>query len=176
MESIKKVLSSVIDNDFTRPDMIDTPKRWAKMMSELTTPKEFEFTTFDAGKNQEMVIVTDIPYASICAHHLIPFFGKCHIAYIPRKKLAGLSKLPRTVKYFMRAPQVQEELTSQIADFLEQKLDPRGVAVVMKGEHLCMSLRGVETPGTLTVTSAMRGVFLDNSNNARQEFLRLIPS
>jgi len=174
-EDVKDILGRVMMNDFLRADMQDTPKRWAKMMRELTTAEEFEFTTFEADGPQEMVIVTDIPYASICAHHLIPFFGKCHIAYIPRRKLAGLSKLPRTVKYFMRRPQVQEELTSQIADYLDFHLEPRGVAVVMKGEHLCMSLRGVQTPGTLTITSAMRGVFLDNGNNARSEFLNLIP-
>jgi GTP cyclohydrolase I len=171
---IANVLKYVTGNKFEAPHMKATPRRWASMMEILTSPVEFEFTTFE-DDHQEMVLVADIPFFSLCAHHLIPFFGKAHVAYIPNGKLVGLSKIPRTVKYFSSSLQVQETLTSQVADFLDAQLAPRGVAVVMKGEHLCMAMRGVQVPGTQTTTSAMRGVFLDNDNTARAEFLALIP-
>ena len=171
---VKAGLSIVTGQDEWEGHMQRTPERWATMMSDLTTREEFDFTTFDSEGHREMVTVQNIPFYSLCAHHLIPFFGTCSIAYVPKEKLAGLSKLPRTVRHFMRGLQVQEKLSSEIADFLVDKLDPMGVAVVLSGEHLCMTMRGVEVPGTITHTSAMRGVFLDDTNNARAEFLALI--
>lgn len=170
----KRLLQEVIKKRYwDRADMENTPSRWAKMMHELTTSEEFEFTTFPTD-HQTMVLVKDIDFVSICAHHLIPFFGKCHVAYIPNKKLAGLSKLPRTVEFFMRKPNTQEELTQEICDFIVLNTDARGVAVVMSGTHLCMAIRGVRQPNAITTTSALTGVFLEKDNNARQEFLDLI--
>lgn len=174
LDVVKDTLDRVVQKGLKRPDMEDTPKRWAKMMREMTTPIEFEFTTFPTD-HQTMVIVQDIDFASLCAHHLIPFFGKAHIAYIPNELLAGLSKIPRTVEKFMRDATTQEELTQHICDFLQLELEARGVAVVLRGTHLCMALRGVQQLNAVTTTSALTGVFLDNHNNARQEFLSLIP-
>jgi GTP cyclohydrolase IA len=152
-----------------------TPERFLAMLQELTTPEPFEFTVFDNDGVDEMVVVQDIPFYTLCAHHVIPFFGKAHIAYIPGSKIAGLSKFARAVKYFSRGLNVQEELTKNISDFLNEKLvDPIGVGVIMRGEHLCMTMRGVQTPGTFTTTSAMTGAFRDPSELARTEFLNLI--
>lgn len=152
-----------------------TSARFVKMMMELTTPEEFNFTTFDNTEHvDEMIIIQNIPFYTLCNHHVIPFFGEAHIAYIPDKDIAGLSKFARTVKYFAKGLWVQEHLTTEIADYLEEKLEPLGIAIVMKAEHLCMTMRGVQTPGALTTTSAMRGVFLDPTKGARNEFLTLI--
>jgi GTP cyclohydrolase I len=174
LEKVRHVLNDVLPIGLHSSDMEDTPKRWAKMMREFTSPTDFEFTTFPTD-HKTMVVVTDIDFVSLCAHHLIPFYGKAHVAYIPNKKLAGLSKLPRTVEYFMRDATTQEELTNAIVDFLQKELNPMGAACIMKAQHLCMSLRGVQQRNALTSTSALTGVFLDNTNNARQEFLSLIP-
>lgn len=159
--------------------LVDTPKRWIKMMKELTNgdTDEFTFTMFENTlPRSEMVIVGPIRYNSLCAHHVIPFFGHVWIAYIPEEKIAGLSKLARTVKWFSKGLWTQEELTSEIATFLEEKLKPKGVAVFMKGEHLCMSLRGVKEPEALTITTSLRGVFLKPMPGAdpRQEFFDAI--
>jgi GTP cyclohydrolase I len=121
----------------------------------------------------EMVIVKDIDFYSLCEHHLLPFFGKCHVAYIPSHRVIGLSKIPRIVDVFARRLQVQERLTNQIADTIRDKIAPLGVAVVMEATHLCMSMRGVEKQNSFAVTSAMQGVFRDNSRT-RMEFLELI--
>src|SRR5205814_2300084 len=121
----------------------------------------------------EMVIVKDIDFYSLCEHHLLPFFGKCHVAYIPSKKVIGLSKIPRLVEIFSRRLQVQERLTNQIADTILQKVDPKGVAVVMEGTHLCMSMRGVQKQNSFAVTSAMHGIFRDKART-RMEFLELV--
>ena len=120
-----------------------------------------------------MVIVKDIDFYSLCEHHLLPFFGKCHVAYIPKKKVIGLSKIPRLVEVFARRLQVQERLTHQIAEVIDQKISPLGVAVVMEGTHLCMAMRGVEKQNSLAITSAMLGAFRDNART-RSEFLELI--
>lgn len=175
---VRAVLQSVTGYDFDAHHMQDTPKRFVKMMKELTTQEEFEFTVFKNEQSiDQMVVVQDIPFYTLCAHHMIPFFGKAHIAYIPGDYIAGLSKFARTVRYFMRGLTVQEDLTQNICDFLVEKLvDPLGVAVIMRGEHLCMTMRGVQTPGTLTTTSALHGVFLDPSTKAREEFLSLVTS
>lgn len=154
----------------------DTPERFVKMLEELTIPENFQFTTFPNKdpRIDEMVVVQDIPFYTLCAHHIIPFFGYCHIAYIPEESVAGLSKFARTVKAASKGFHIQEELTASIADFIEKRLEPKGVAVVMRAEHLCMTMRGVQVPGTQTTTSSMRGVFLDPEKGARQEFLSLI--
>ena len=153
----------------------DTPMRFRKMLQELTTKEEFTFTTFETTSD-EMVIVQDIPFYTFCAHHILPFHGKAHVAYVPQGKLCGLSKLARSVQYFAAGLNVQEELNNSITDFLEAHLDPKGVGVVMLAEHLCMTMRGVQVPGTITTTSSMRGCFLDPTKGARQEFLQLIKS
>jgi GTP cyclohydrolase I len=150
-----------------------TPERFVKMLDELTTPEDFKFTTF-ASTHDEMITVSPIPFYSLCAHHVIPFFGEAHVAYIPQGAIAGLSKIARTVKYFSRSLWVQEDLTWTIAEHLEERLSPLGVAVIMKAEHLCMTMRGVQSPGTKTTTSIMRGVFIDPKKEARHEFLRII--
>jgi GTP cyclohydrolase I len=121
----------------------------------------------------EMVIVKDIDFYSLCEHHLLPFFGKCHVAYIPRRRVIGLSKIPRLVDVFARRLQIQERMTNQIAETIREKIDPMGVAVVCEGTHLCMSMRGVEKQNSFAVTSAMIGIFRDNART-RLEFLDLI--
>jgi GTP cyclohydrolase I len=159
------------DND---PHLGNTPTRFAKMLRELTTPEQFEFTTFPNRGTDEMVIVKDIPFYTLCAHHVIPFFGVAHVAYIPEAEVAGLSKLARTVQLFAKGLNVQEELTQTVANYIEEQLQPKGVAVVMVAEHLCMTMRGVQVPGTKTTTSCMKGVFSDHDRMARAEFLELI--
>jgi GTP cyclohydrolase I len=150
-----------------------TPERFVEMLRQMTTREEFKFTTFPA-KHDEMVIVEPISFYTLCAHHLAPFFGFAYVAYIPDELVAGLSKLPRAVKYVAKGFHVQEELTGEIADFLEEKLHPKGLGVILKAEHLCMAMRGVEERNVKTTTSAMRGVFLDTTKGARNEFLQLI--
>jgi GTP cyclohydrolase I len=149
----------------------DTPKRFAAMLMELTTPEEFTFTTFPAKGMDEMIVVGPIPFVSVCNHHVIPFVGSAWVGYIPGELMAGLSKFARVVQHYAKALQVQERLTVQIADYLEEELEPKGVAVVLKAEHFCMTVRGVQTPGVLTTTSAMRGVFSEHDKTAKAEFL-----
>jgi GTP cyclohydrolase I len=157
-----------------------TAERFVRAMYSLTTPKAEDiakFTVFDNPGNDEMIVQTNIPFVSLCAHHLLPFQGVCHIAYIPGSKICGLSKLARTVRHFSTGRNVQEDLTQKIARFLWMKLvDPIGVAVVMSAEHQCMTIRGVQAQGTKTKTSAMLGAFADHDKQARSEFLALIRS
>ncbi len=156
------------------PQERDTPKRMAQAIKELTTPDtSWEFTTFDTTSD-EMVVVADIRFASLCRHHVLPYTGVAHVAYIPNGKLAGLSKIPRYVLQCAASLSTQEELTTEIADGLEEKLTPLGVAVAMEAEHTCMSIRGVQATGTRTYTAAMRGVFADHDKTAKQEFLSRI--
>jgi GTP cyclohydrolase I len=143
------------------------------MLIEMTTPCDIKWKDFPSEAD-EMVIVEAIPFTSLCAHHVLPFIGVAHVAYIPQGKIAGLSKFARVVKHFAARLQVQEELTGQIAHYLEDQLDPIGVGVVLKAEHLCMSIRGVQAVGTTTTTSCMLGAFGDHSKQARGEFLSLI--
>lgn len=176
---IRRVLehaTGISQEDFIHdPHLKDTPERWLKMMRELCTPEEFKFTTFDnEEKVNEMVVVSPVPFYSLCAHHVIPFHGVAHVAYVPDSKLVGLSKIARAVKGMAKGLHVQENLTNYIAEYLQDKLEPIGVAVVMRAEHLCMAMRGVEVAGTFTTTSAMRGCFLDPEKRAREEFLSLI--
>jgi GTP cyclohydrolase IA len=154
-----------IGEDLEREGLRETPRRVARMYEELTAglhsdPSEVLQVVFEEG-HDELVMVRDIPLASICEHHLAPFIGKAHVAYIPneRGQITGLSKLARVVDGLSKRPQVQERLTSQIADALVERLDPQGALVVIEAEHLCMTTRGVRKPGSITVTSAVRGVF-----------------
>lgn len=153
----------------------NTPKRWIKALRAQLGEEEppFEFTTFESTAD-DMVIVQDIEFASMCAHHLLPFIGHAHVAYIPQGRVVGLSKIARCVRQQSLGLWMQEELTQSIADQFVENLEPKGVAVVMKAEHTCMSVRGVRAVGSKTTTSCMKGVFLDNQNNARAEFLSLI--
>jgi GTP cyclohydrolase IA len=159
--------------DLDRPDMGLTPRRLAKAYAELLEVGEFDFTTFanDEGYD-ELVLVRDIPFQSVCEHHLLPFVGVAHVGYLPAKRIVGLSKLARTVDHCARRPHTQERLTMQIADLLEQHLQPRGVGVVLLAEHTCMTLRGAKAPGSRTSTSSLRGHLREDAA-ARAEFLAL---
>lgn len=172
------LLLEAVGEDVTREGLIDTPRRVARMYKEvfsgLHKDPEKELAVYFTEDYDEMVIVKDIPFYSMCEHHLVPFFGKAHVVYIPSKGIiTGLSKLARVVEVFARRPQVQERMTNQIADLIMKKLDPIGVMVVIQAEHLCMSMRGVLKPGAKTVTSAVRGVFTDDIA-ARAEAMSLI--
>lgn len=168
----------LLGEDPTRPGLKSTPQRVEKAFRHLTrgyrqdVEKVLNRALFPSDYN-EMVIVKNIDFFSLCEHHLLPFFGKCHIAYIPNKKVIGLSKIPRLVDVFSRRLQVQEHLTCQIADTIQEKIDPIGVAVVMEANHLCMMMRGVEKQNALAVTSAMLGIF-KTEYKTRAEFLDLI--
>lgn len=156
----------------------DTPHRVAKMwINELcagyTTDVGNLFKTFEDSA-RDMVIVKDIPLVSCCEHHLVPFIGHAHVGYLPSGRVVGLSKIKRVVDAYGRRLQIQERLTRQIADAMEEHLNPRGVMVVIEAEHLCMTIRGVQAPGTRTITSAVRGLFNENTEGEKDEFLRLI--
>lgn len=152
----------------------DTPRRAALAYKELLTNRPFKATTFpNIHQYDELVIVRSIPFHSLCEHHLLPFYGQAHVGYLPAERIVGLSKLARVVEHFSRRLQVQENLTAQIADWLETSLKPKGVGVILEAEHLCMSLRGVKCVGSKTVTSALKGK-LRESPQTRQEFLQLI--
>jgi GTP cyclohydrolase IA len=151
----------------------DTPRRVADAYAELLTPQPFRATTFpNDGGYDELILARAIPFHSLCMHHLLPFHGLAHVAYLPGERIVGLSKLGRVVEFFSRDLQIQERLTTQIADWLERELEPKGVGVVLEAEHLCMSLRGVQKLGAKTVTSALRGLVRDDPRT-RQEFLAL---
>ena len=163
-------LGADVENEGLR----ETPRRMAHAYAELLTPKTFEPTTFPNEEGyDELVVATHIQFHSLCMHHLLPFYGVAHVAYLPNDRILGLSKLARVVEYFARDLQVQERLTKQVADWLEDHLQPRGVGVVFEAEHLCMSLRGVKKPGTKTVTSALHGCLRDDART-RQEFFELV--
>jgi GTP cyclohydrolase I len=165
------LLEATTGLDPAHPQEQKTAARFVKALQELTTPdKGWEFTTFDT-LSDEMVVVRDIRFASLCRHHVLPFMGVCHVAYVPNVKLAGLSKIPRLVRSISRGLNTQEELNYSIAYNLEEELNPKGVGVVMEAEHTCMTIRGALVPGTLTRTASMRGVFSDHSKTAKAEFL-----
>jgi len=153
--------------------LAETPRRMARAYAELLTPREFNVTTFpnDEGYD-ELVLVRDIPINSVCEHHLLPFTGKAHVGYLPGDRIIGLSKLARVVELFGHGLQVQERLTKQVADWLQNRLRPRGVGVVIEAEHLCMTLRGVQAAGTRTITSTLLGTLRDDARS-RAEFLNL---
>lgn len=151
-----------------------TPKRFVKFWKEFVTPDQFQLTTFDSEGCDGIIISKDIPFFSICEHHLAPFFGTAAIAYIPNgKKIVGISKLPRTLELFARRPQNQERITKQVAEYLMKNLEARGVAVIINARHLCQEMRGVKKPGVNTITSEMLGVFKDDSS-ARNELMNLL--
>jgi len=172
-------LLSAIGEDVSRDGLLETPRRVAEMYTELfsgldTDPARHLRVTFEAG-HDEMVLVRDIPFTSLCEHHLVPFMGHAHVAYIPGEdgRITGLSKLARLVEGYARRLQVQERMTVQIADALVTELEPRGALVVIEAEHLCMSMRGVRKPGTSTVTSSVRGIF-HTDGATRAEALQFI--
>ena len=178
MQDVIRQLLAALGEDPAREGLVDTPKRVEQAMRFLTSGYSADVDAvlnnalFTVDYN-EMVIVKDIDFYSLCEHHLLPFFGRCHVAYLPQGRVIGLSKIPRLVEIFARRLQIQERLTSQIADTIRRKVQPLGVAVVMEAAHLCMSMRGVEKQNSVAVTSAMLGVFRDDART-RMEFLELI--
>jgi GTP cyclohydrolase I len=160
--------------DLTDESLARTPERVARMYSELLSARPFDITTFpNDGAYDELVIVRDIPFSSLCEHHLMPFTGVAHVAYLPGQRIVGLSKLARVVALYAHRLQVQERMTTQIADWLEEQLEPHGVGVVLEAEHLCMTVRGVQAPGARTITSAVRGT-VRGDPRTRAEFLALV--
>lgn len=176
-KAVKEILIAVGD-DPKRPGLVRTPERVAKMYEEILAgiakdPGK-ELSVFHGEEHEEMVMIKDIPLYSICEHHMLPFIGKAHVVYIPTKgRVTGLSKLARVVDILAKRLQVQERFTKDLADLLMEKLRPKGVLVVIEAEHLCMSMRGINKPGTTTITSAVRGVFVKNAST-RAEALSLI--
>jgi GTP cyclohydrolase I len=176
-KAVREILLA-IGEDPDREGLKETPKRVSKMYEEVFSglsvdPQEL-VTIFETEGHEEMVILRDIPFYSMCEHHLLPFYGKAHIAYIPTKeRLSGLSKLARVVEAVSRRPQLQERITTQVADTLMKTLKPYGVLVIVEAEHLCMTMRGVKKPGSKMTTSAVRGVFQDKETT-RMEALHLI--
>ena len=166
-------LLAALGQDLRDPHLADTPRRVAEVYRELLTPKPFDLTTFanDEGYD-ELVLARSIPMHSLCEHHLLPFVGVAHVGYLPGSRIAGLSKLARAVEHCARGLHVQERLTQQVADLLEERLEPKGVGVVIEAEHLCMTLRGVEATGSRTITSALRGLLRENLAS-REEFFSL---
>ena len=177
MNAVRDILEAV-GEDVNRPGLIETPKRVANMYEEmfagLDSAAKQNLKLFDERSNDEMVIVRDIPFSSMCEHHLLPFIGKAHIAYIPSdNKIIGRSKFARIVDNFAKRPQVQERLSSDIADFLEENLSPKGVAVIVEAEHTCMFIRGAMDSGSSTMTSALRGIMKKDART-RAEVLSLL--
>lgn len=178
-EKIKAAITEIIEaigDDPCREGLLDTPKRIAEMYADIFSgmhedAEQHLSVGFEEG-HQEMVIAKDVPFYSMCEHHFLPFYGKAHIGYIPNGRVVGASKLSRVVDVLSRRPQLQERLTSQIADTIVSVLEPRGVAVILEAEHLCMTMRGIRKPGSKMVTSAMRGLFRQRVAT-RAEFLNL---
>ncbi|WP_041701781.1 GTP cyclohydrolase I FolE [Gottschalkia acidurici] len=176
--AVREILIAIGENP-EREGLLDTPKRIAKMYEEIFSglkedPKEHLKVNFGEEGHEELVLVKDIPFYSVCEHHFVPFFGKAHVGYIPKDgKLTGLSKLARVVDTVAKRPQLQERITSTIADAVQEALDPYGVIVVVEAEHMCMTMRGVKKPGSKTVTSAVRGLF-NKDAKARAEAMSLI--
>jgi GTP cyclohydrolase I len=177
VERAVRELLKAVGEDPEREGLVETPRRVAEMFREVfgglqEDPAKLLDVTFDE-RHEEMIVLRDIPFYGMCEHHLLPFSGIAHVAYIPRGRVVGISKLARVVDCLARRPQLQERLTSQIADLIEERLKPRGVAVVVKAEHLCMTMRGIKKPGSLVVTSATRGGFRAREAT-RMEFLALL--
>ncbi|GGJ60256.1 GTP cyclohydrolase I [Anoxybacillus voinovskiensis] len=178
IEQAVRLILEAIGEDPNREGLLDTPKRVAKMYAEVFSgmnedPKE-HFQTVFSEEHEELVLVKDIPFFSMCEHHLVPFFGVAHVAYIPRGgKVTGLSKLARAVEAVARRPQLQERITATVADAIMETLEPHGALVVVEAEHMCMTMRGVKKPGAKTVTVAARGTF-ETDQTARAEVLSLI--
>jgi len=178
-KAIRDILEA-IGEDPKRKDLIETPRRVAEMYEEIFSGinqnPEKELEVILDQKHEEIILLKNIPFQSLCEHHLMPFIGRAHIAYIPKGgRVTGLSKLARVLDTLSKRPQVQERLTTQVAEIIMRKLKPQGCMVVIEADHLCMSFRGVKKPGTLTVTSAVRGIFKENEKT-RAETLALIKS
>jgi GTP cyclohydrolase IA len=172
-ERAARELLVALGADLEAPGLRETPRRMAAAYAELLTPQPFGLTSFpNEDGYDELVVVRDIPFQSLCMHHLLPFHGVAHVAYLPAERIVGLSKLARVVEHFAHDLQLQERLTTQVAGCLQEQLDPKGVGVVLEAEHLCMSLRGVQKPGARTVTSALHGLVRDDPRS-REEFLSL---
>ncbi|MDO4395327.1 MAG: GTP cyclohydrolase I FolE [Clostridia bacterium] len=175
-EGVRLILEG-IGEDTEREGLLETPDRIARMCEQIfgglgqDASKHFE-KQFHATNNN-IVIEKDITFYSVCEHHLLPFYGKAHVAYIPNEKVAGLSKLARTVEVFARRPQIQENMTAQIAEAVEKYLEPKGVMVMIEAEHMCMTMRGVQKPGTKTVTTITRGAFADDYS-LQQTFMQMV--
>ena len=172
-----KLILEGIGEDLEREGLIETPERIARMYEEIFSglgkdAEEILSKTFEV-ENNDLVIEKDITYFSMCEHHIIPFYGKAHIAYIPRGRVAGLSKLARTVELYAKKPQLQERLSSEVADAIMKYLDAEGVMVVVEGEHMCMTMRGVKKPGTKTVTTSYRGIFKEDATLRREGMMLL---
>lgn len=172
IEHLTRELLKEIETDPTREGLKETPRRSAAFWHEFLSPPPFTPTVFSSEGYDEMVVQTNIPFYSLCEHHLLPFFGVGTVAYIPEKKLIGLSKLARMLEHFSRRLQNQERITSQVAEYLQDATTPKGVGVVLSARHLCMEMRGIEKIGTQTTTSALRGVFKSRPQT-RSEFLDL---
>lgn len=179
-EKIKQGVSLILEGigeDPNREGLLETPDRIARMCEEvfggLTQSAEPHLTKKFSASGDNIVVEKDITFYSVCEHHLLPFYGKAHVAYIPNGKVAGLSKLARTVEVYARRPQIQENLTSQIADALEKYLEPKGVMVMIEAEHMCMTMRGVQKPGTKTTTVVSRGAFAEDFN-LQQTFFQMV--
>lgn len=179
-EKIKQGVALILEGigeDTSREGLLDTPARIARMCEEIFGGLEQDAAEHFVKKfhatNNNMVLEKDITFYSVCEHHLLPFYGKAHVAYIPNDKVAGLSKIARTVEVFARRPQIQENMTAQIADALEEHLEPKGVMVLLEAEHMCMTMRGVQKPGTETVTTIVRGAFADDMM-LQQTFLQMV--
>lgn len=176
-QAFREILIAMGENP-EREGLQETPKRVAKMYAEIYSglnedPSEVLATGFEEDQHEEVVIVKDIPFYSTCEHHFVPFYGKAHIAYLPNKRLTGLSKLARAVEIIARRPQLQERISQQVADAVEKALVPRGVFVVIEAEHMCMTMRGIKKPGSKTITTVARGVY-ETDAQLRQEVLQLM--
>ncbi|MGL4971894.1 MAG: GTP cyclohydrolase I FolE [Culicoidibacterales bacterium] len=178
IEAAFKEILIAMGEDPNREGLQETPKRVAKMYAEIYSglnenPAEVLAIGFEEDQHEEVVIVKDIPFYSTCEHHFVPFYGKAHIAYLPNKRLTGLSKLARAVEIIARRPQLQERISQQVADAVETALAPRGVFVVIEAEHMCMTMRGIKKPGSKTITTVARGVY-ESDAQLRQEVLQLM--
>ncbi len=179
IENAVKDILEAIGEDPNREGLVDTPSRVAKMYEEIFSgihkdPSEHLKTLFQSEEHEELVLVKDIPFYSCCEHHIVPFFGKAHIAYLPKDgRLTGLSKLARVIEDLAKRPQLQERITKETADIIMKELKPYGVIVVLEAEHMCMTMRGVKKPGSKTITSAVRGIF-EKDIAARAEAMSLI--
>ena len=168
-----RILLQALGIDVTTESVSRTPERMASALAELLSPRPFALTTFpNDGGYDELILARSIPVRSLCEHHMLPFVGVAHIGYLPGERILGLSKLARVLEHFACRPQVQERLTTQVADWLSAQLSPAGVGVVVEAEHLCMTIRGVQAPGTTTITSSLRGALREDSRT-RTEFLAL---
>jgi len=172
-ESLFKDILLEIGENPEREGLVETPKRYIKFLKEFLSPQEFSFTCFDSEGYDEIVVQKEIPFFSLCEHHVAPFFGLGYIAYIPDKKIVGLSKLARTLEKFSKRLQNQERITKQVGEFLEENLSPKGVAVMLKARHMCIEMRGVEKGNVWTTTSFFSGVFKTNFDK-KSEFYSLI--